>query len=102
MSDGAVYNFRTLVGDKKYRVAGLLGMLILALPALPSAHDIPNDVTIQTFVKPVGQRLRLVVRVPLIAMRDMDYPKPRGTTNSDLLDLARAESTLRDASTLWV
>jgi hypothetical protein len=102
MSDGAVYNFRTLLGDKNCGVAGLLGLLILAWPALPSAHDIPNDVTIQTFVKPVGQRLRLVVRVPLIAMRDMDYPKPRGATSSDLLDLARAESTLRDASTLWV
>src|SRR4051812_20037645 len=35
-------------------------------------------------------------------MRDMDYPKPRGTRNSDLVDLARAEPTLRDAATLWV
>ena len=45
--------------------------------AAPAAHDIPNDVTVQTFLKPEGQRLRLLVRVPLGAMRDMDYPKPR-------------------------
>jgi hypothetical protein len=66
------------------------------------AHDIPNDVTVQTFVKPEGARLRLLVRVPLQAMRDMDYPKPRNTTRGDLMDLGRAESTLRDASTLWI
>jgi hypothetical protein len=67
-----------------------------------AAHDIPNDVTVQTFVKPEGARLRLLVRVPLQAMRDMDYPKPRNTTRGDLIDLGRAESTLRDASTLWI
>jgi hypothetical protein len=67
-----------------------------------AAHDIPNDVTIQALLKPEGPRLRVVVRVPLMAMRDMDYPRPRGATNSDLLDLARAEATLRDAASLWV
>jgi hypothetical protein len=67
-----------------------------------SGHDIPNDVTVQALLKPEGQRLRLLVRVPLQAMRDMDYPKPPGATNTDLLDLARADSTLRDAATLWV
>jgi hypothetical protein len=74
---------------------------LLAGMAVPSAHEIPNDVTIQTFVKPEGQRLRLLVRVPLAAMRDMDYPK-RGARNSGLLDVAHADSTLRDAATLWV
>lgn len=69
--------------------------------AILRAHDIPNEVSIHAFIKPDGQRLRLVVRVPLIAMRDMDYPK-RGSINSGLLDLSRAERTLRDAATLWV
>ena len=79
-----------------------MALLILALfAAAPSAHDIPNDVTVQTFLKPEGPRLRLLVRAPLQAMRDMDYPKPRGTRNADLLDLARADSTLQDAATLW-
>jgi hypothetical protein len=83
--------------------AGLLTALFAALwVASPAAHDIPNDVTVQALLKPEGQRLRLLVRVPLQAMRDMDYPKPAGATNTDLLDLARADSTLRDAATLWV
>jgi len=75
--------------------------LAVVAPGL-SAHDIPNDVTVQTFFKPDGNRLRLLVRVPLGAMRDMDYPKPRAATRGDLMDLGRAESTLRDASTLWL
>ena len=82
--------------------AALLALLLVSFSTSPQAHDIPNDVTVQTFVKPDGARLRLLVRVPLQAMRDMDYPKPRNTTRGDLMDLGRAESTLRDASTLWI
>ena len=71
------------------------------------AHDIPNDVTVQTFFKPEGPRLRLIVRVPLAAMRDVDFPRRRpggGSLGgvSDLLDLPRADQALRDAATLWV
>ncbi len=77
-------------------------VLFLVWPAVPAAHDIPNDVTVQAFVKPEGTTLRLLVRVPLLAMRDMDYPKRAGSSNFDLLDLPRAERSLRDAATLWV
>jgi hypothetical protein len=77
-------------------------LLVLFSSATPAAHDIPNDVTVQTFLKPEGQRLRLLVRVPLNAMRDLDYPRPAGSRNADLLDLARAERSLRDAATLWL
>ncbi len=63
-----------------------------------AAHDIPNDVTVQAFVKPAGERLHLLVRVPLRACRDVDFPK-RGP---GYLDLARAGDALRDAATLWI
>ncbi|MDR1990985.1 MAG: HupE/UreJ family protein [Acidobacteriaceae bacterium] len=62
------------------------------------AHEIPNDVTIQAFLKPEGTRLRLLIRVPLIAMRDMTWPFKA----PDVLDLATADSELRNAATLWV
>jgi hypothetical protein len=81
--------------------AAVAALLVLG-SAAPAAHDIPNDVTVQTFLKPDGQRLRLLVRVPLGAMRDIDYARPSGATNRDLLDLARAERSLRDAATLWL
>ncbi len=73
--------------------------VVVLLPAGPAAHEIPNDVTVQAMLKPEGQRLRLLVRVPLVAMRDMAYPQRGGV---DLLDLGRAERSLRDAATLWV
>jgi hypothetical protein len=81
--------------------AAIAALLVFFSSAAPGAHDIPNDVTVQAFVKPEGQRLRLLVRVPLNAMRDMDYPR-RGAANSGMLDLARGDATLRDAATLWV
>jgi hypothetical protein len=77
--------------------AGMAALFVF-FSATPGAHEVPNDVTVQTMLKPEGQRLRLLVRVPLVAMRDMAFPQ-RGI---DRLDLARAEQTLRDAATLWV
>jgi hypothetical protein len=53
---------------------------------------------VNAFVKPEGQRLSLLVRVPLKAMRDVDFPK-RG---AGFLDLARADASLRNAATLWI
>jgi hypothetical protein len=78
--------------------AACLFAAALALPALLSAHEIPNDVTIQTFVKAEGSELRLLVRVPLIAMRDMTWRYKA----QDMLDLDRSSSALHDAATLWV
>jgi HupE / UreJ protein len=62
------------------------------------AHDIPNDVTVQMFVKLDGGRLRLLVRAPLNAMRDIEFPE-RGP---GYLDLARVDPSLRDAATVWI
>jgi hypothetical protein len=75
--------------------------LLVSLCTNVAAHEIPGDVTIQVWLKPEGQRLRLLVRVPLVAMRDMNYPT-RGDKTLGILDISRAESLLRDAATLWV
>jgi hypothetical protein len=75
-----------------------LGALFFALPSAAVAHDIPNDVTVQAFLKPAGDRLHLLVRVPLKAMRDVDFPE-RGP---GYLDLARVDALLPDAATLWI
>jgi hypothetical protein len=82
----------------KYRAGTALAALFLALPPGAPAHDIPNDVTVQAFLKPSGERLNLVVRVPLKAMRDIPYPE-RG---QGYIDLARVDAFLRDAAALWV
>ncbi|MBV8841670.1 MAG: HupE/UreJ family protein [Bryobacterales bacterium] len=62
------------------------------------AHDIPNDVTVQAFLKPEGNRVHLLVRVPMKAMRDVEFPeRPPG-----FLDFDRLDRVLQDAATLWV
>ena len=78
--------------------AAVLLALSAALPAVVSAHEIPNDALIQAFVRPAGTQLQLLVRVPLIAMRDMTWRYKA----QDTLDLERSAQALRDAATLWV
>lgn len=78
------------------RWLGLL--LLLALPCSSGAHEIPNDLTVQAFLKPEGDRLRLLVRVPLTAMRDLDFP----STPQGYLDLGRIDKMLRDGAQLWL
>ena len=78
-------------------IAALVGTAV-AFSYKVSAHDIPNDVTVQAFLKTEGQRLNLLVRIPLRACRDIDFP----TSGPGYLDLARADSSLRDAATLWI
>jgi hypothetical protein len=63
-----------------------------------SAHEIPNEVTVQTFLRAEGQRLVLLVRAPLNAMRDMDVPR----RENGFLDLARVDQVVRDAAILWI
>jgi hypothetical protein len=86
----------------RHAFIGALLSLVLLLGALRtvSAHEIPNDVTIQAYLKPEGSQLHLLVRVPLIALRDMTWPMKPGT--DDTLDLAHADSELTNAATLWI
>lgn len=77
-------------------VLTLTGALLLA--ARPSAHEVPSEVTVQTFLKPEGQTLVFLVRAPLKAMRDVDIP----TRENGFLDLARVSPTLQDAAMLWI
>jgi hypothetical protein len=88
---------KTLRSGERRFIAGLaVAVTLLSSPA--SAHDIPNDVMVQAFVKPAGQRLHLVIRVPLRAMRDVEFP----LWGPGYLDLARTDASLRDAATLWL
>jgi HupE / UreJ protein len=81
------------------RVVGCLAVLLIAVPpARVAAHDIPVDVAVQAFVKPEGGRLRLLVRVPLEAMRDAEIP----TRGPGYVDLGRVDAALRDAAILWI
>ena len=67
-------------------------------PTAPAAHEIPADVTVHAFVKPEGGALRFLVRVPLEAMRDTEFP----VSGPGYLDIPAAGPLLRDAAELWL
>ena len=71
---------------------------LLLVGTSAQAHDIPSDVTVHAFVKPSGNRLQLLVRVPLKAMRDVVFPERAG----GYLDVEKLAPLLPDAATLWI
>jgi len=79
-------------------VAIWLVALALAMPFAAAAHDIPNDLTVRLFLKPQGDQLQLLARVPLNAIRDVVFPQ-RGP---GYLDLDQIAPYLPDAATLWI
>jgi hypothetical protein len=73
--------------------------LVVGTPATPAiAHDIPASVTVLAFVKPEGQQLHVVLRVPLEAMRDVNFP----THGPGYLDLDGLTPLLHDAAQVWL
>jgi hypothetical protein len=70
----------------------LAAMMLLAAPA--DAHDIPVDAVVRMFVKPQGQVLRVLVRMPLKSSTDVEYPR----RERDFVDLAKVEPFLGDAA----
>lgn len=80
------------------RFAAALLAACLLLTVRPAAHEVPNEATVQTFLKPEGQTLVFLVRAPLKSMRDVDIP----TKNNGFIDLARVRPTLEDAAWLWI
>jgi hypothetical protein len=84
-------------GHTGVRAAALV-LCLFGLVGSGLAHDIPTEVTVRAFLKPEGDHLRMLVRVPLAAMRDMSVP----TDPMGYLDLTQAEPVLRDAAILWI
>src|SRR5712691_6240486 len=78
--------------------AGILATALFLMCHGAAAHDIPVDVTVQTLVKPAAEQLHLLIRVPLKAMRDVEFPE-RG---QGYLDLDRIDVSLHEAATLWI
>jgi len=80
-------------------LAGLLALaFVVSSPLAPRAHEIPTDVLIQILVKPEGDRVRVLVRVPVASMQDIEFPL-RGP---GYLDIQEADSALRRAASVWV
>lgn len=78
----------------------LLAWLVAAtvLPAAVGGHEIPSDVTARLIVKPDDSRLRVLARVPLEAMQDIEFP----TRGPGYLDIPAADQAMRNAALVWL
>jgi mono/diheme cytochrome c family protein len=85
------------------RFARFLSMIaIVVAVALPGrvalAHEIPRHVGVRAWIAPLADRVRLLVQIPMDAVRDVDFP----LRANEALELSRAQPFLRDAAQLWV
>ncbi len=80
------------------RLAALFIFVSVTTAAQVSAHDIPRDVTVQAFAKPEGHSFKLLVRVPLKAIMDIEFPRKE----RDYVDLDRVDQSLRDSAMIWL
>ena len=72
--------------------------LLVALPLGAPAHETPADVTVQAYLKPEGQTLRLLLRVPLTAMQDIIFP----TRGPGYLEIDEADPELEEGAFVWI
>src|SRR5688572_29271866 len=87
-----------MTASRIWRATLIAFALIVALPSRPFAHEIPVSVRVFAFAKPEGDRLRLLVRLPLESVRDVEFP----VRGPGYLDITRAAAQLPDAAKLWV
>jgi HupE / UreJ protein len=77
--------------------AGVLAA-VAARPATLVAHEIPATVAVRAFIQRVDTTLYVFVRVPLEAMRDVDFP----LRDDGSLDLVRVRPLLPEAAQTWI
>jgi hypothetical protein len=63
-----------------------------------AAHDIPSDATVQVLLRPAGERLQVLVRVPLKTIRDLEFPE-RG---DGYLEVEKLSPLLGGAAKTWI
>ena len=74
----------------------VLGLSLL--PSLTQAHDIPSRVTVYAFVKPEGNQLTALLRIPMEAFSEISFPL-RGP---GYLQFSEAEFSLNDAARIYI
>src|SRR5688572_4895985 len=87
--------------NRARRLIWVTTMVAAALGATPreqSAHEIPASVVVQAMIRPDGQKLRLLVRVPLTSMRDVIYP----LWGPGYVDVEAAQPIMMEGVMMWI
>ncbi len=87
---------RSLAGRKLAAPCLLISAMVF--PAMGFAHDIPSRVTVYAFVKPDGNQLSTLLRVPMEAFSEISFPL-RGP---GYLRFSEAEFALNDAARVYI
>src|SRR5262245_57355864 len=69
-------------------------LVALALHATLSAHDIPDEIVVQSYVRPQQNQLQVLLRVPLLAVTDASLPKD----GTGYLAMRYVDPALREAA----
>ncbi len=72
--------------------------LALFITSVASAHDIPSRVTVYAFVKPEGNVLTAILRVPMEALSEIAFP----TRGPGYLQFSESSAALRDAAQVYI
>ena len=75
-----------------------ISFLISVVGLLAVAHEIPRDVTVQLWMQPEAVKMRIALRVPLKAMRDVQYSELPG----GYLDVEKLAPQLHEVATTWI
>lgn len=73
-------------------------LLFSTMTSMVKAHDIPASVTVHMYVKPEGDTLKVLMRVPLESMSELVYP----TWGPGFLDFEKADAVFLDAAEVYL
>jgi HupE / UreJ protein len=76
-----------------FRAAAAL-LFALTLHAVLVAHDIPDEIVVQSYLKPQQNQLQVLLRVPLLAIADANLPKD----GTGYLAMPYVDAALREAA----
>jgi len=76
----------------------LLLILLLCVSQTGLAHDIAGKATVLVYVKPQDTRLMVLVRVPMEALTEVQFP----VRGPGYIDLGQAESAIADAAHMYL
>jgi hypothetical protein len=77
-----------------YRCALVAACLALVFCVPLGAHDIPDEIVVQSYVRPQQNTLQVLLRVPLIAITDANLPK----NGTGYLAMTYLDPALREAA----
>jgi hypothetical protein len=76
----------------------LSAALFCSLPSSAATPSLPEEVGIRAFIKPAGHNLQVLVRVPMAALNQIQFP----LRDSGYLDLPLARTALPGAARYWI